>query len=279
MNIEPGILNVELRGSVREAPALLFLPALLATGSGSLRSPLARLRQRRGSLPPLPPETGRIGGARQPNSLVGREKRAFWPACFTTWPRAVVKAERDRKSLGQHEISTRRAIRGGRTKGTVVNLELRIWKSSLLPHPSPFCNRRAAKVADFCSAPGSPCRGPICCKSRRLSRPGCCKSRRPQQRRLSAHGHPVRNPEVIFRPPPKRTTTQQSARLRSVPMGRGSSRTMDKIDQNERGARSNEEAPMAGGAVGEKIAQDGAQPALRHNQRGQPAFLFSAVMS
>jgi len=48
------------------------------------RASRARASLRRREASPRPPKTGRIGEARRGNLRPAREKRAFWPARFTT---------------------------------------------------------------------------------------------------------------------------------------------------------------------------------------------------
>ena len=97
-------LNVEVRGSVREAPALLFLPALLATESRSLRSRLAGVCRAEDAHSTFPPETARNGESRRANSLVEREKRGFGLATFTTEPLVLLTVAGERKSLPPVEL-------------------------------------------------------------------------------------------------------------------------------------------------------------------------------
>ncbi len=159
VSIEPGISNVELRGSMREAPALLFLPALLATHSGSSRSPLAGVCRAGGSLSSLNPKTGRNGEAGEQNVRYSSGLTRICVFTFTTCGLESVKRQSCCKSLTRLRLGIHRSIPASRPVKAVVKENRgsskgggrpRVQRSNL--HPLPFFSQ------------------PARCKSPRLSR-------------------------------------------------------------------------------------------------------------
>jgi len=120
---------------------------------------------RRGEASPPPPKTGRIGEARRGNSLLGREKRTFFSARFTTWPFAPVKRMRRCKSRCRKELAhTRKSCsqnhvvkrRSSRHRAPTRSVDRRAVRRIALESDPNMVTARGARLLRGCGALRAP---------------------------------------------------------------------------------------------------------------------------